>query len=156
MKGSLLTDSNRIWQICYGLLSKQFLWLNPFQEFKLAPWPLCPIDANVTDDVDVCSAKNYYSADNDDSDDDNSATMMPVLVCRDGLFCKLAADVSRWIRNQAHLLSSTRIDDLLLGEGADDSDNGENQNGLRRAFLQTHLLACVYVCVFKLACWEQY
>ena len=59
---------------------------------------------------------------------------MPVLVCRDGLFCKLAADVSRWIRNQAHLLSSTRIDDLLLGEGADNSDNGENQNGLRRAF----------------------
>ena len=77
--------------------------------------------------------------------------MMPVLVCRDGLFCKLAADVSRWIRNQAHLLSSTRIDYRLLGEGADDSDNGENQNGLRRAFLQTHLLVstslCVCVCV---------
>ena len=137
--------------LLWTAVKTMLLWLNPFQEFKLAPWPLCPIDANDTDDVDVCSAKNYYSADNDDSDDDNSATMMPVLVCRDGLFCKLAADVSRWIRNQAHLLTSTRIDDRLLGEGADNSDNGENQNGLRRAFLQTHLLVsaslCVCVCV---------
>ena len=87
---------------------------------------------------------------------------MPVLVCRDGLFCKLAADVSRWNRNQAHLLSSTRIDDRLLGEGADNSDNGENQNGLRRAFfanpsLSQRKLVCMCVCVHcKVACWEQY
>ena len=138
--------------LLWTAVKTMLLWLNPFQEFKLAPWPLCPIDANDSDDVDVCSAKNYYSADNDDSDDDNSATMMPVLVCRDGLFCKLAADVSRWIRNQAHLLTSTRIDDRLLAEGADDSDNGENQNGLRRAFLQTHLLVSASLCVCVQAC----
>ena len=131
------------------------LWLIPFQEFKLVLWPLCPIDANVTDDVDVDSAKNYYSA-----DDDDSATMLPVLVimlqkyvvCRDGLFCELAADVSRWIRNQAHLLSSTRIDDRLFGEGADNSDNGENQNGLGLAFLQTQLLVSASLCVCVQAC----
>ena len=86
--------------------------------------------------------------------------MLPVLVimlqkyvvCRDGLFCELAADVSRWIRNQAHLLSSTRIDDRLFGEGADNSDNGENQNGLRRAFLQTQLLVSASLCVCVQAC----